>query len=224
MLLTIPRVLDAGQLARVRELLSSARFVDGRLSAGQHARRVKHNEEIPMDARELEELNRLVMGSLVQRPEYQNGALPHRVAVPFYARYTEGMGYGTHIDDPVMGPAQGRYRTDVSLTVFLNEPEEYDGGELVIQAVYGEQQVKLAAGDAVMYPSGSLHRVNEVTRGERLVAVTWIQSLVPDPAQRELLYGLNQAREALMKHQPDAEETARVDRAYINLVRMWTQI
>ena len=224
MLLTIPAVLTNEQLTRVRQLLDGARFVDGRLSAGLAARRVKRNEELASDAQVVDELNRIVMGSLVQRPEYQHGVLPNRVAVPFYARYQPGMSYGNHIDDPVMGPAGGRYRTDVSITVFLNGPENYEGGELVISTSFGEQTIKLAAGDAVLYPSGSLHRVAEVTRGERLVAVTWAQSMVPDPYKRSLLYELNQAREKLLREAPDAEETAQVDHSYINLVRMWTEL
>ncbi len=224
MLITIPKVLDADTLRRVREVLHRAPFQDGRLSAGMHAERVKHNEEVSPRARELEELNRLVMGPLVARPEYQHGALPQRVAVPFYARYRPGMAYGDHIDDPVMGPPGGRYRSDVSITVFLSGPEEYDGGELVIRTTFGEQRVKLPAGDAVLYPSSSLHRVAEVTRGERLVAVTWAQSMVPDPARRELLYELNLAREHLLREAPEDEATARVDHAYVNLMRMWARV
>jgi PKHD-type hydroxylase len=122
-----------------------------------------------------------------------------------------------------MGAPQ-RYRTDISMTVFLNEPDEYQGGELVIQTAFGEQRTKLAAGDAVMYPSGSLHRVAEVTEGERRVAVTWIQSMIRSPEQRELLYNLHQARETLLQKQPEAEETRKVDVTYINLVRMWAEL
>jgi PKHD-type hydroxylase len=154
---------------------------------------------------------------------YRSAALPLHVATPFYARYTTGMAYGAHIDDPVMGEGD-RYRSDVSITVFLNPPEAYDGGELVIATSFGEREVKLPAGHAVLYPSSSRHRVAEVTRGERLVAVTWVQSLVRDPARRELLHELNRARERLLRHSPDAPETAQVDSAYVNLVRMWSEL
>jgi PKHD-type hydroxylase len=123
-----------------------------------------------------------------------------------------------------MGTDGVMYRSDVAVTVFLNAPEEYDGGELVIRAAAGEQAVKLAAGDAVLYPASSIHHVNPVTRGERLVAVTWVQSLVRDAARRELLYGLNAAREKLLQNAPEAEETAQVNAAYLNLIRMWSDI
>jgi PKHD-type hydroxylase len=116
------------------------------------------------------------------------------------------------------------YRSDVSVTIFLNNPAEYDGGELIINTAFGEQAVKLAAGDAVLYPSSSIHRVAEVTRGERLVAVSWIQSMVRNPEQRALLHELNQARETLLREQPDSEETRRVNQSYINLVRMWSEV
>lgn len=223
MLIRIPAVLDTETLAAVRALLARARFVDGKLSAGEAARRVKQNEE--MDARDplWEELNRRVMIPLTRHPVFQAAVLPHKVATPFYARYTAGMGYGDHIDDPVMGPGP-RYRSDVSLTVFLNEPENYAGGELTIRTTFGEHAVKYAAGDAVLYPSSSLHRVAPVVSGERLVAVIWAQSMVRDPAKRELLYELGQARESMLRERPEAEETKQVDRAYVNLVRMWAEV
>ncbi len=221
MLIEIPGVLSAQKLALVRQLLQSGQFVDGKLSAGMAAKRVKHNEELKTDTVDLNQLNNVVMGSLVQHPVYQSAAMPIKVATPFYARYTSGMTYGDHVDDPVMGPPQGRYRSDVSTTVFLNEPDEYEGGELVIRTPFGDQQVKLPAGHAVVYPSSSLHHVAEVTRGERLVAVTWAQSMIRDAGKRELLYELNQARESLLKNRPQEDETKRVDVAYVNLIRMW---
>jgi len=224
MLYRIPQVLESAQLDQVRDILSRARFVDGRLSAGMAARRVKQNEELDPAAADLATLNRMVMGPLVSHPRFKSAGLPHRVAVPFYARYTPGMHYGDHVDDPVMGPAGGRYRSDVSVTVFLSDQEDYDGGELAIRTAFGTQAVKLSAGDAVLYPSSSLHHVAEVSRGERLVAVTWVQSMVRDPARRDLLHDLNQARERLLKERPEAEETSRVDRSYVNLVRMWADV
>ena len=224
MLVTIPDVLDQQRLDYVRSVLDNASFVDGKLSAGMAAKRVKQNEELAADTQQLEQLNNLVMGNLVQHPLYQSAALPAKIAAPYYARYQPGMAYGDHVDDAIMGPAQGRYRSDVSVTVFLNAPQEYDGGELVIRTSFGNQSIKLPAGQAVIYPSSSLHHVAEVTRGARLVAISWAQSMIRDPAQRELLYGLNQARESLLQQRPDEEETKQVDIAYSNLFRMWAEI
>ena len=223
MLIQIKGVLDARELRDARQLISAGRFADGSRSAGMAAERVKHNEELMLAPAQLTELNNLVMGNLVKHPVYRSAAMSLKVAAPYYAHYTTGMSYGAHVDDPVMGQGE-LYRSDLSVTIFLNEPDEYDGGELVIQTSFGEQQVKLAAGDAVLYPSSSVHRVAEVRHGERLVAVSWIQSLVRDPDKRALLHELNQAREKLLRDSPDAEETTRVNHAYINLVRMWSEV
>ncbi len=224
MYLVIENVLGSRQLEQIRALLQQAEFVDGKLSAGMEAKRVKNNLEVKSNDATIERLNFLVMNSLLQHPEYQAAVFPYRVATPFYARYTKGMGYGDHVDDPVMGPMTGRYRSDVSTTVFLNQPEEYEGGELRINTPFGEKTVKLPAGDAVVYPSSSWHRVEQVTDGERLVAVTWTQSMVRDPARRELLYELGKARDKLLQMQPEAEETGKVSTAYVNLLRMWSEI
>ncbi len=224
MLLEIPSVLGPRDLQRVRALLAEVPFVDGRSSAGSAAREVKRNEEAAGDDARLRDLNAIVMGNLVRHPWYQHAALPHRVASPFYARYRPGMTYGDHVDDPIMGPAQGRYRTDLSITIFLSGPEEYEGGELVIHTQFGPREVKLEAGHAVLYPSSSRHRVAPVTRGERLVAVTWVQSLVRDPARRELLWELGRARDRLLAKWPEAEETRQVDKSYVNLLRMWAEL
>jgi PKHD-type hydroxylase len=223
MLLEIPRVLTERELQAVRQILDNAHFVDGKLSAGIAAKRVKHNEEVDMRAQELQQLNNLVMNKLVQHDVYRAAALPMRVAAPFYARYSEGMSYGDHVDDPIM-QAQGPYRSDISITIFLSEPGEYEGGELVVNTQFGPREVKLPAGYAVMYPSSSVHHVNEVTRGTRLVAVTWLQSLIRDPAKRELLYDLYQVREKLLASAPDDEDTKKIDRTYVNLVRMWGDV
>ena len=223
MLTQIHGVLDQQQLQIVQKLVSQGRFADGSASAGKAAKRVKHNEELILESTQLGELNNLVMGSLVKHPTYQSAAMPLKVATPYYAHYKAGMSYGDHVDDPIMG--QGDiYRSDVSVTIFLNNPDEYEGGELVIQTSFGEQQFKLAAGDAILYPSSSRHRVAEVTKGERLVAVSWIQSLIRDPDKRALLHELNQARETLLNEKPEADETRQVNQSYINLVRMWSEI
>lgn len=224
MLITIDNILDEARLKTIHKLLDKARFVDGKLSAGMAAKRVKNNEEVAQDDEHIQQLNNIVMGSLVSNPVYQSAVLPLRIATPFYARYGSGMTYGDHVDDPVMGPMQQRYRSDVSTTVFLNNPDDYEGGELVINTSFGQQKLKLPAGQAVVYPSSSLHHVAEVTSGERIVAVTWAQSMVRDPARRELLHELNQARESLLKVSPESMEAKKVDVSYVNLVRMWADV
>jgi PKHD-type hydroxylase len=224
MLLTIADLLNSAQLEKLHQILAGGDFVDGKLSAGFAAARVKHNQELAAEPKRAERLARILMSSLGHHPMFRFGALPHRVADFIIARYAPGMTYGAHIDDPIMGATGPRFRTDLSLTVFLNAPEAYEGGELRIRTSFGEQTVKLPAGHAVLYPSSSLHWVAPVTRGERLVALTWIQSYVRDPARRELLYELNMAREHLLKEAPEAEHTAYLDRSYNNLLRMWAEL
>lgn len=224
MLLTLPGLLNEAQLDKIHEVLDRAEFVDGRLTAGFAASRVKNNLEMRQDPERMKLLIRIIMSSVGHNETFRFGALPHRVADPIFARYTPGMTYGDHVDDPIMGSQGPRFRTDVSMTIFLNPPDRYDGGELTVRTPFGDRKVKLAAGDAVLYPSSSLHHVAEVTRGERLVALTWIQSYVRDAARRELLYELNLAREALLKNAPEQETTGYVDRSYSNLLRMWADL
>lgn len=224
MLLVIPQVLDMERVQEVQGLLRHADFLDGKLSAGKEAQQVKHNQELSANSPQRRRLDALVMSALVQHPQYQAAVLPLRVASAFYVRYQSGMGYGFHIDDPVMGPMSGRYRSDVSTTIFLNEPEAYEGGELVIRSSFGEQRIKAAAGSAVIYPSSTWHQVTPVTQGERLVAVTWAQSLVKSAEQRELLYQLAQAREGLLAKAQNSAELAQLSTAYSNLVRMWSEV
>ena len=222
-LVTIPDLLSAAELAEVHALLDQGEFIDGRLSAGTEARRVKHNEELRQAPDLYQRLNRIVMNRLVRHPLYRLACLPLRVAAPFYARYRPGMTYGYHVDDPVMG-GEERYRSDVSTTVFLTDPSDYEGGELSVRTTFGLQRIKLPAGQAVVYPSSSLHRVEPVRSGERRVAVTWAQSMVRDPGQRALLFELGQIRERLLAEQPELEETGRLSNVYANLVRMWADI
>lgn len=229
MLVEINNILSADQISNIQGHLAKGEFIDGKLSAGSAAIRVKNNQELMQDGKLVDYLNNLVMTPLVSNPIFQAAVMPIRVASPFYARYQPGMHYGDHVDDPVMGqagnaPGGGLYRTDVSATVFLNNPDDYEGGELMINTSFGQTGIKLNAGDAITYPSSSLHRVAEVTKGERLVAVTWAQSMIRDPAQRELLYTLYQAKEKLLKAHPQDSTTAQVNTAYVNLVRMWSEL
>jgi PKHD-type hydroxylase len=222
MLVTIEGLLNPAQVEKIRQVANKAGFVDGSATAGKAAKRVKQNDEMAPDPDSQQLVNRILMSALGHNDRFRRAALPNRLADFIVARYHPGMTYGDHVDDPIMGG--GQFRTDVSMTVFLNPPDGYDGGELVVRTSFGDQQTKLNAGDAVVYPSASLHHVAPVTRGERLVALTWIQSFVRDAARRELLFELDEAREHLMAGQPDAETTRLVDRSYANLLRMWSDL
>ncbi len=224
MMLRLTGVLGREQIAAARRLIAQGTFVDGKFTAGAAAARVKRNQEMDRRHGIVAQLDGLVMGALVRHQGYRAAAMARHVATPHYARYTAGMSYGLHLDDPIMTADGVPYRSDIAITIFLSGPDEYSGGELMIETTYGPHSMKPDAGDAVMYPASSLHRVNEVTSGERLVAVTWVQSMIRDPARRELLYDLYRARETLLDRAPDAPETTQVGSAYINLVRMWSEL
>lgn len=224
MLMLIPQVLNLAAIQAIQARLGTAEFIAGRLSAGALAQRVKHNQEMAIGDTEGDLLGRSILGALMQHPQFQAAALPKSISMPFLARYVPGDYYGNHVDDPVMGTAHGRYRADVAVTVFLNAPEHYQGGELTIRTPFGGQTVKGEAGSAVVYPASSLHQVAPVTAGQRLVAVAWVQSLIRDPAKRELLYELYTAKTALLETQPDTELTASIHRTYSNLLRMWAEV
>jgi PKHD-type hydroxylase len=224
MLLHLKNILDQDMLNNAREMLGKVAFIDGKHSAGMAAEQVKNNEEMQQGTQQAQYLDQLVIGRLAENSDFRSAALPFRVAQPVFARYTPGMCYGNHVDDPIMGGGMEKFRTDVAVTVFLNEPADYAGGELVIQSPFGEQRVKYAAGDAVLYPANSVHRVEEVNNGERLVAVAWIQSMVRDAAKRELLFELDQARNALLQQDSEALTSQQVDRSYVNLIRRWSEV
>ncbi len=220
MIVEIPDLLSATELTAIQSVLAQSEFIDGKLSAGSNAKDHKNNEELKADQDSYSALNNVVMTRLVQHPLYLQAALPRFIASPIYARYHDGMGYGYHVDDPIMGPAQSRYRSDLSITVFLNDPDDYEGGELCIQEQMGETSIKRPAGHAIIYPSSSLHCVKPVTAGQRLVAVTWLQSHVRDPQQRQLLLQLNQLRDHLTD---EPEALSQLDLSYANLLRMWAE-
>lgn len=218
MIVDIPDLLNATELTAIQSVLAQSEFIDGKLSAGSNAQAHKHNEELQQNQESYSALNNVVMTRLVQHPLYLQAALPRNIASPIYARYHDGMDYGYHVDDPIMGPVNSRYRSDVSITVFLNAPGDYEGGELRIKGQMGDVAIKLPAGHAVIYPSSSLHCITPVTRGERLVAVTWVQSHVRDPQQRELLLQMHQLRDHLTDN---ANALAQLDLCQANLLRMW---
>lgn len=225
MLLAITEVLDSSTLTGILHLLQSMPLRDGRLSAGSFAGSVKNNREADPEHPQLDLLNRKVLLPLYRHSQFQAAVLPRRLSGAFFAQYTEGMAYGHHVDDPIMGPEGARYRSDVSITVFLNSPAEYDGGELLIDTAFGSQSVKLEAGDAILYPASSLHQVTPVTRGERWVAVAWAESMVRDPAQREMLYDLSLVEQALRSAADSSQDTvARLHRVQANLLRRWAVV
>jgi PKHD-type hydroxylase len=224
MLLEIEGLLDSAQRQKIDQILSVADFVDGKLTAGLAAKKVKYNQELKGTQKEMELLIRILTSAMGQNAKFRSAVLPYRMADPIFARYQPGMTYGDHVDDPIMGLSGQRFRSDISMTLFLREPESYDGGELVVRTTFGERRVKLSAGSAVIYPSSSLHHVAEVTRGERLVALAWIQSYVRDPAQRELLFELDQAREDLLVNRSEEPTTGLIDKSYANLLRMWSDV
>ncbi len=224
MLITIDQLLDQSQLKTVIKILNAASFSDGKLTAGYSAKAVKNNLEINAQDSVNDELNSIVMNALVRHPSYRHAAWPTKIASPFYAKYDAGMDYGTHVDDPVMGNNGELYRSDISITIFLSDPKTYTGGELTIVNQFDEQKIKLNAGSAILYPSSSKHYVAPVTKGTRYVAVTWVQSAVRDPAQREILYELNNARNAVLADKADKSTKDQLNASFNNLVRMWADI
>ncbi|HKU46797.1 MAG TPA: Fe2+-dependent dioxygenase [Burkholderiales bacterium] len=222
MFLPLPKVLKDAEVKQVRERLAKASFGDGAATAGKQARRVKQNEQVPRGSALAKELGAVVLAALRRSGAFISATLPCRITEPMFNRYAAGMRYGSHVDNAVMYQPQP-LRSDISVTVFLSAPEEYDGGELLIDEIAVRQKVKLAAGSALIYPSTSLHRVEPVTRGERLAAIIWIQSLVRDPAQRRILFDLDRATQAITKRDPDSAEAEVLGASYHNLLRMWAE-
>jgi PKHD-type hydroxylase len=223
MIVIIPDVLSVEEQQKLKELAAQTNFVDGKETAGFRAKLVKNNEQVAKDATNKKQLQEIVVGALNRSKDFRRGAVPHRIRPPLISRYRPGMTYGAHVDDALMGAAANRERTDVSVTVFINDATEYEGGELVIHSPYGPQEVKLPARFAVVYPSGTLHEVLEVTKGERLVAVTWVQSYVRDERQRQFLSDTLEIRDKLHALDPKAPETDMAFRLYTNLLRMWAE-
>ncbi len=225
MLLQIPDVLSPDQIRQCREALSAAEWSDGRGTAGHAAVQVKRNQQLAPDHPLTQQIGELILQALPASPLFMAAALPLKVFPPRFNRYTGGGEYGFHVDGAVMSVpgTPHRIRTDVSATLFFSDPGEYDGGELVIEDTYGEQRVKLPAGYLVLYPGTSLHKVTPVTRGARLAAFFWTQSLVRDDAQRSLLFQLDQSIQALRARDGNDAETSRLLGVYHNLLRQWSQ-
>ncbi|HEY1631953.1 MAG TPA: Fe2+-dependent dioxygenase [Rhizomicrobium sp.] len=224
MLLRIPRLLSPDETAHCRAGLAEAAWVDGKVTAGHQSAKVKENQQLAEDSDVARELGNIVLGALERSPLFIAAALPRHVFPPLFNRYAEGMGFGAHVDNAIrqVGNTPHRIRTDISATVFLSEPDEYDGGELLVEDTYGAHSVKLAAGDMVLYPATSLHRVAPITRGARLASFFWIQSLVKDDAERTLLFEFDRGIAELGQANPDAPALVRLTACYHNLVRKWT--
>ena len=223
MITCIPDVLTAEEIKKLRAEAALLPFVPGAETAGRRAARVKNNEQVSQKAEERKALHEIVVSALTRSKEFHRAALPKRIRPPLISRYRQGMAYGKHVDNALMGPKAARERSDVSVTVFISDLHEYEGGELVIHGAFGMQEVKLPSGSVVTYPSSSLHEVAEITRGERLVAVTWVQSYVRDDRQREILSHLAQVKDKMNEMAPDSEETDLVHHTYANLLRMWAE-
>jgi PKHD-type hydroxylase len=224
MLLQIPQVLDAGALRQARELLAAAAWVDGRATAGPQAARAKRNQQLDAATPAAQALRALVLGALDGHPLFFSAALPKRMLPPQFNRYEgEANHYGDHVDQAIRyGSEPGqRVRTDLSCTLFLSDPADYDGGELVIEHSFGQQRVKLAVGDLVLYPGTSVHRVEPVTSGARLASFFWIESMIRRDDQRQLLFDMDMALMRLRAAHGESPETVRLTGTYHNLLRMW---
>jgi len=224
MIICIDQILTPEQLERIRNTLDGGEFQDGRSTAGWHAKLVKNNEQLTVSGAQAEGLRAEVEKALTEHPLFQMAVRPAKVTPLIFSRYRDGMTYGNHVDDPVMGRGAGRLRTDVSFTLFLDDPDSYDGGELVTETTAGEQSYKLPAGAAVVYPSSTLHRVDPVTRGQRRVAIGWAQSTIREPAQREVLFDLDTARRQLFEREGKTTEFDLLTKSLANLQRFWTEI
>jgi len=224
MLLKIPQILDAAGVARARELLAAGAWADGRTTAGRQAAQVKNNEQLQPGSEQHGELQALVLQALEKHPVFFSATLPKRVLPPLFNRYAgSANAYGSHVDQAVRYLPGGvqRVRTDISCTLFLSDPASYDGGELVIEHSYGEQRVKLAAGDMVVYPGTSVHRVEPVTRGARLASFFWIESMVRADEQRRMLFEMDMSLMKLRGELGETPELVQLTGTYHNLLRMW---
>jgi len=232
MILCIDAVLSPEALETIATKLKAASFVDGKTTAGWYAKQVKHNTQI-QPGEIAESVRSLILDALQSNTLFQMAAYPKAIRPPLISRYEVGMGYGTHVDNALMGGSDPLHRnaqptdlmrTDLSLTLFLNSPEDYDGGELVIEDTLGHHPFKLPAGAMVLYPATTLHRVEPVTRGTRLVAVTWVQSLVRNAGDRELLFELDTARQSLFQKHGKTPEFDQITKCHANLLRRWVEV
>jgi PKHD-type hydroxylase len=226
MLITIPEVLTAEQVKQMRAKLDAADWMDGKVTAGYQAQRVKENQQLPEGSPLAVELGEVVLGGLARSPLFMSAALPLRVFPPMFNRYSGGGHFGTHVDTAIrqLVTTGQRIRTDVSATLFLTAPEEYDGGELIVEDTYGAHSVKLPAGHMVLYPATSLHRVEPVTRGARVSSFFWIQSMIRTDADRTMLFDLDRSIQKLAVESPGNPIGVQLTGVYHNLLRRWAEM
>lgn len=226
MIVHIPKLLSAEQVNECRRALDAAEWIDGKATVGEQGALVKHNRQLAENSPVARRLGEMILTALSRNSLFLSAALPLRTVPPLFNRYEGGEYYGTHIDGAVRGIPGTSYflRTDLSSTLFLSEPEEYQGGELVIVGTHGQQEIKLPAGDLILYRSGSLHRVNPVTRGRRTCSFFWTQSMVPDERHRELLFQFDSTIQDVRKKFGESDQTVALAGHYHNLLRMWTQL
>ena len=225
MIVHVEGVLTPDQVRTFRQRLGAADWIDGRATAGEQSARAKRNLQVPEDSAEARELGETILGALGKTPAFISAALPLRVFPPLFNRYDAGMAFDTHVDNAIRFAGPVRFRTDISCTLFLSDPDDYEGGELIVEDAYGEHAVKLPAGDMILYPASSLHRVASVTRGARWAAFFWTQSMIRSDEQRTMLYDLDNTiqRLSLKVGQNDAEVVA-LTGTYNNLLRMWAEV
>jgi PKHD-type hydroxylase len=225
MLLQIPKLLTAEQVARFRARIDAAKWIDGNVTSGHQSAQAKYNQQLPEESIEAREVGEEIMAALSRSPLFFSAALPKQVYPPLFNRYAGGMNFGNHVDGAMRVHAQSgrRIRTDISATLFLTAPEDYDGGELLVEDTYGVHSVKLPAGDMVIYPATSLHRVTEVTRGARVSSFFWIESMIRDEAQRSLLFDMDMALVRLSQQVREHPSLITLTGCYHNLLRMWGQ-
>lgn len=226
MLITIPEVLNSTELAEARTALDAAEWVDGKVTAGYQAQSVKENLQLREGSPVALKLGEVVLAALARNSLFMSAALPLRVFPPMFNRYTGGGHFGTHVDTAIraMASTGQRIRTDLSATLFLSAPEEYEGGELLVEDTYGVHSVKLAAGHMILYPASSLHRVTPVTRGARIASFFWIQSMIRDDGDRTLLFDLDSAIQSLAKESPGNSVGVKLTGVYHNLLRRWAEM
>ncbi|WP_034997091.1 Fe2+-dependent dioxygenase [Beijerinckia mobilis] len=226
MMVHIPHVLDEEEVTRCLAVMREGSWIDGRVTAGHQSQKVKNNLQLPEGSAEHRELGKLIVQALLRNPLFVSAVLPHTIFPPLFNRYDEGMGFGTHVDSAVRLTAEGglRIRTDVSATLFLTGPEDYDGGELTVEDTYGSHAVKLPAGDLIVYPADSLHYVSPVTRGSRIASFFWIQSLIRETARRSLLFNMDTAIISLTGVAKNHPALVSLQSAYHNLLRQWAEV